>query len=395
MLTKRQLFQQHMALPSEVPNPIEAVKAEGIYLFDEEGRRYTDLVSGVSVSNLGHCHPEIVKAVKEQSETYMHLMVYGKYLQSPQVQLAHKLAQNLPGSLNATFFVNSGSEAIDGALKLAKRATGRSEIIAFKNAYHGGTHGALSILGNEKMKYAFRPLLPNVRFLDFNIEEQLEQITEQTACVVVETIQAEAGILPPKNEFLKKLRVQCDKTGTLLIFDEIQMGFGRTGKLFAFENYNVTPDILCLAKAMGGGMPIGAFVASKELMNTLTHKPALGHITTFGGHPVSCAAALANLNVLTSTDLIKEADAKGKRFVDGIKDHPLIGDIRQIGLMLGIDIVDTEKAVKLSKVFQNNGLIVDQFLFKEDAFRIAPPLIITNEQIDEIIEQIIVSLEEL
>ncbi len=394
-MTERQLFQQYLALPSEVPDPIEAVKAEGIYIYDKEGKKYTDLVSGVSVSNLGHCHPKVVEAVKQQAETYMHLMVYGKYLQSPQVQLAYDLAKNLPEQLNATYFVNSGSEAIDGALKLAKRYTGRSEIIAFKNAYHGGTHGALSILGNEKMKFAYRPLLPDIRFLEFNNSDNLDQITERTACVVMEPVQAEAGILIPTETYLKAVRKRCDETGTLLIFDEIQMGFGRTGKLFAFQNFGVTPDIMCLAKAMGGGMPIGAFVSSKEKMKCLTFKPELGHITTFGGHPVCCAAAKANLEVLTSTDLVKEANAKGQRFVDGIKDHPLVGEIRQIGLMLGVDIKDKEKAIKLSKVFQNNQLIVDQFLFKEDAFRIAPPLVITNEEIDAIIETINSSLDQL
>ncbi|MBI9034736.1 MAG: aspartate aminotransferase family protein [Bacteroidales bacterium] len=394
-MTERQLFQQYLALPSEVPDPIEAVKAEGIYIYDNKGNPYVDLVSGVSVSNLGHCNKYVVEAVKQQVETYMHLMVYGKYLQSPQVQLAYLLAQNLPESLNSTYFVNSGSEAIDGALKLAKRYTGRSEIIAFKNAYHGGTHGALSILGNEKMKYAYRPLLPDIRFLDFNISDQLDQITEKTACVVMEPIQAEAGIIIPTDAYLKTVRQRCDETGALLIFDEIQMGFGRTGKLFAFENFNIVPDVICLAKAMGGGMPIGAFISSKEKMNTLTFKPDLGHITTFGGHPVCCAAALANLEVLTTTDYIKLADDKGKRFVEGIKNHPLIGEIRQIGLMLGIDIKDKTKAVKLSKVFQKNLLIVDQFLFKEDAFRIAPPLIITNEEIDAVIEKILISLDQL
>ncbi len=395
MLTERQLFQQHMALPSEVKNPIEAIKAKGIYLYDVNGKEYIDLVSGVSVSNLGHCHPKIVEAVEKQVNTYMHLMVYGKYLQSPQVQLASLLAKHLPQSLNATYFVNSGSEAIDGALKLAKRTTGRSEIIAFKNAYHGGTHGALSILGNEKMKYAFRPLLPNIRFLNYNQSEELHQITTQTACVVVETIQAEAGIILPQDQFLDKLRKRCNETGTLLIFDEIQVGFGRTGKLFAFENYNVTPDILCLAKAMGGGMPIGAFIASKELMNNLTHKPVLGHITTFGGHPVSCAAALANLKVLTETDILDHVEAKGQQFVDGIQHHPAIKSIRHKGLMIGVDVQDHLKKASLSKVFQENGLIIDQFLFRAASFRIAPPLVITEQEIEKTISLIHKSLNEL
>ncbi|HAG17101.1 MAG TPA: aspartate aminotransferase family protein, partial [Bacteroidales bacterium] len=343
-LSNRQLFYQHLAIPANVPQALEIVKAEGIFLFTAEGEKYVDLVSGVSVSNIGHRHPKVVEAIKKQVDSYMHLMVYGEFIQSPQVQLAGKLAQHLPKNLDATYLVNSGSEAVEGAMKLAKRITGRSEIIAFKNAYHGGTQGALSILGNEEMKYAFRPLLPDIRFLEFNCFQDLEQITRKTAAVVLEAIQAEAGIILPKKGYLEAIRKRCTDMGCELILDDIQMGFGRTGKLFSFENYDFVPDILCLAKGMGGGMPIGAFVSSKEKMNLLQFNPALGHITTFGGHPVSAAAALASLEFLTETDIITKVDAKGKRFVDALKSHAHVKEIRQIGLMLAVELID-EKAL--------------------------------------------------
>ncbi|HEY9116159.1 MAG TPA: aspartate aminotransferase family protein, partial [Bacteroidales bacterium] len=275
-LSNRQLFFEYVAVPAELADAPEYVKAEGIYLIDVDGKKYVDLVSGVSVSNIGHGHPKVLKAVQEQTEKYMHLMVYGEFIQSPQVQYAKLLADNLPPSLQSVFFVNSGSEAIEGALKLAKRITGRTEIISFKNAYHGSTHGALSVLGNEEMKYAFRPLLPEIRQINFNVVEELEQITEKTACVLIEPIQAEAGIIIPSKEYILALRNHCDKVGVLLIFDEIQMGFGRTGKLFAFEHFGIAPDMICLAKAMGGGMPLGAFISSQENMNQLKHHPALG-----------------------------------------------------------------------------------------------------------------------
>jgi acetylornithine/succinyldiaminopimelate/putrescine aminotransferase len=312
MLTNRQIFFQHLALPSQMPLGLEVERAEGIYMYSPEGKRYIDLVSGVCVNNLGHRHPAIVRAVKDQLDNYMHLMVYGEMIQTPQVKLAQRLTDLLPRNLNSVYLVNSGSEAIEGALKLAKRFTGRTEIIGFKNSYHGGTHGALTMLGNEEMKYAYRPLLPDVRFLQFNSKEDLFQITERTACVLVEPVQAEAGVIMPKDDFLMTLRQRCSETGTLLIFDEIQTGFGRTGKLFCFMDYNVTPDILCIAKAMGGGMPIGAFIADKRIMLTLTHNPDFGHITTFGGHPVSAAAAIATLEELTKNpNLINQVDEKG------------------------------------------------------------------------------------
>ncbi len=394
-LTNRQLFYQYLALPSEVPFALEVVKAIGIYLYDDNGNEYIDLVSGVSVSNVGHSHPEILAAVKKQIDQYMHLMVYGKYILSPQVQLAGEMVQYLPENLNSVYFVNSGSEAVEGALKLAKRITGRTEIVAFKNAYHGSTHGALSVLGNEELKYAFRPLLPDIRFLNFSKQADLEQITDKTACVLIEPVQAEAGILIPSINYLQALRKRCNQTDCVLIFDEVQMGFGRTGKLFAFENFGMVPDILCLAKAMGGGMPIGAFVSSHDNMNLLTHNPDLGHITTFGGHPVSSAAALTSLRIIIREHLPQKANAKGKLFVQLLEKHPLIKTIRQIGLMLAVDLGEASIADKLILQLFENKIIVDRFLFNNTAFRIAPPLTITNEEIRLISKQIIFSLNQI
>lgn len=388
MLTNRQLFFQHIALPSEKPLALEIVKAEGIYMYDVNDTKYVDLVSGISVNNIGHRNPQVIEAIKKQLDDYMHLMVYGEIIQSPQVKLAEKLSQNLPESLESVYFVNSGSEAIEGALKLAKRYTGRSEIIAFKNAYHGGTHGALSILGNEELKYAFRPLLPDIRHLNYNSFDDLDQITDKTACVVIEPIQAEAGIILPKDGYLKALRRKCNDCGTVLVYDDIQMGFGRTGKLFSFELEGIIPDIICLAKGMGGGMPIGAFISSKEMMLTLTNNPALGHITTFGGHPVCCAAALANLEFILENQLAENANAKGQLFIDLLKDLPNVKEIRGSGLMLAVEMETPEQNNKVVNLLLENHLIVDKFLFNDRAFRIAPPLIITQTEIKEIVEKV-------
>jgi len=395
LITNRQIFFDHVAQTSTAPLALEIDHAEGIYLYTPSGKRYIDLVSGVAVSNIGHRHPSVITAVTDQMEKYMHLMVYGKYIQTPQVELAKMLSDHLPDNLSSTYFVNSGSEAIEGALKLSKRYTGRTEIISFKNAYHGGTHGALSIMGSEKLKYAYRPLLPDIRQLEFNDIIALDQITKKTACVVIEPIQAEAGIILPDPEFLTVLRKKCTETGTLLIFDEIQMGFGRSGKLFCFENYNVIPDILCLAKAMGGGMPIGAFISSKQIMSVLTNNPALGHITTFGGHPVCCAAAIANFKVLIEDNLIAQANKKGKLFYDTLIQHPNIKEIRIKGLMLGVKLKNEIITAKLINELFDNGIIVDQFLFCTDAFRIAPPLTISTSQIKEASEIIINCLDKL
>lgn len=392
MLTNRQLFLQHVALPSQYPMELEIEKAEGIYMFSLEGKKYIDLVSGVGVNNLGHSHPAIVRAVKEQVEKYMHLMVYGEFIENPQVKLARLLSEVLPPNLNSTYFVNSGSEAIDGALKLAKRYTGRTELVGFKNAYHGSTHGAFSMLGNEEMKYAYRPLLPDTRFLRFNNFDDLQQITEKTACVLVEPVQAEAGVIVPENNFLKSLRERCHETGALLIFDEIQVGFGRTGKLFCFEHDNVVPDILCLAKAMGGGMPIGAFVSDKKIMLSFTTNPEFGHITTFGGHPVSCAAALANLNVLVKQkEIIDRVEEKGKMIEDALSAEPLIKKIRRKGLLMSVELESTEVNFKVMKELLNHGLVTDPFFFMPNAFRIAPPLTVSTLEIEEIIEKMVFS----
>ena len=382
MLTNRQIFFQHLALPSQMPLGLEVERAEGIYMYSPEGKRYIDLVSGVCVNNLGHRHPAIVRAVKDQLDNYMHLMVYGEMIQTPQVKLAQRLTDLLPRNLNSVNLVNSGSEAIEGALKLAKRFTGRTEIIGFKNSYHGGTHGALTMLGNEEMKYAYRPLLPDVRFLQFNSKEDLFQITERTACVLVEPVQAEAGVIMPKDDFLMTLRQRCSETGTLLIFDEIQTGFGRTGKLFCFMDYNVTPDILCIAKAMGGGMPIGAFIADKRIMLTLTHNPDFGHITTFGGHPVSAAAAIATLEELTKNpNLINQVDEKGAIYESALKNHSLVKGIRRKGLLISVELPTVEINQKIIQELLQNGLVTDPFFFMPQAFRIAPPLIITKDEI--------------
>lgn len=389
----RHIFYHHLGLPGSSPLGLEISEARGIYFYDTEGKEYIDLVSGVSVSNLGHNHPAIVNAVKEQAEKHMHLMVYGEIIQSPQVLLAHKLSELLPSDLSSVYFVSTGSEAIEGAMKLAKRFTGRTEIISFKNAYHGGTHGALSILGHESLKSAFRPLLPGTTLLEFNNEDDLKMITEKTACVIVESIQAEAGIIPPKKRFLESLRARCTETGSLLITDDIQMGMGRSGDWFSFGHYNYQPDILCLAKALGAGMPLGAFISSAEIMKTLTYGPELGHITTFGGHPVSCAAALAGIKLIESEELLLKARTSGQIFKAGLETHPTVKEIRQVGLMLAVDLGDEEKASKIVDFLLDERLIVDRFLFNKTSFRIAPPLTIKREEVLEIITRIRRSLD--
>lgn len=394
-LSNRELFKQYLAVPSELKDPIEIVKSKGIYIYDSAGKEYIDLVSGVSVSNVGHLNKHVVSAIKEQLDNYMHLMVYGKYIQSPQVRLAKILSDNLPDTLNSVYLVNSGSEAVEGALKLAKRITGRSKIIAFNDAYHGSTHGALSILGNEEMKRAFRPLLPGIIMSTFNSDEAIDLITSEVAAIIMEPIQTEAGIILPKADWLNKIRERCDETGTMLIFDEVQLGIGRTGRFMAFENFNVVPDILCLAKALGSGMPVGAFISSDTNMSKLTYNPELGHITTFGGHPVSCAAAIAGLEVIFNQNLLNRANTAGRLFHDLLSNSPGIKEIRRVGLMIGVEVDDSISVPKLLSVFNENGLIVDQFLFNDRSFRIAPPLIITDTEIHKIVEKIIQSLDQI
>jgi acetylornithine/succinyldiaminopimelate/putrescine aminotransferase len=388
MSTNKDLFFKYLGLPSSKPVGIEIERAKGIYLYDEKGKEYIDLVSGISVSNIGHLHPKVVEAINEQLTKYMHLMVFGEYIQSPQVLLAKLLTDFLPSNLNSVYFVNSGSEANEGAIKLAKRFTRRTEIIAFINAYHGSTHGALSVLGNETLKNSFRPLLPDIKFIQFNNFNDLAQVTERTACVIAESVQAEAGVILPKPDYFSALQQKCNETGSLLILDDIQMGFGRTGKLFSFENFNFIPDILTIAKGMGGGMPIGAFISRKQIMNTLTFGPELGHITTFGGHPVSCAAAIANLKVITEDHILPEVNKKGTLFKSAFSNNQKIKQVRQIGLMLGLDLQSIEFTDRLVNEFINNGLLTDRFLFRPFAFRIAPPLNINFEEIEKIVSLI-------
>jgi acetylornithine/succinyldiaminopimelate/putrescine aminotransferase len=380
MLTHRQLFLQHLAQTSPTPLMLEIVRADGIYMYDNKGKSYIDLVAGVSVNNLGHSRPEIIDAVKEQVEKYMHLMVYGEYIQSPQVLFAQKITQLLPQNLDSVYFVNSGSEAIEAALKLAKRVTGRSEIAAFRGAYHGSTHGAASLMSEDTFTQAFRPLLPGIKFLDFNDIDSLKDITENTACIVAEAVRGEAGIVPAEQNFMTALRKRCDETGCLLIIDEIQTGFGRTGKLFAFEHYNIVPDIITIAKGMGGGMPIGAFIASHKMTQTLTHNPVLGHITTFGGHPVSAAAGLAALNVLLDEKIMESISEKELLFRKLLV-HPKIKSISGIGLILAVELENFDHVQKIVQAGLEIGFVTDWFLFCDSRFRISPPLTISDDEI--------------
>ena len=392
MISQRQLFLRHVAQTSGTSLQFEIDRAEGIFFYDRSGKPFIDLVSGVSVSSLGHGHPEVIRAVKEQADRYMHTMVYGEFIQSPQVEYARWLTAHLPERLDNVYFVTSGSEAIEGAMKLAKRVTGRSGFRAFRKGYHGGTHGALSILGDDRMRSGYYPLLPGIKHLRFNHPEDLSMIDSHVAAIVVEPIQAEAGIIEPENRFLQQVRERCDQTGSLLILDEIQTGMGRTGQLFCFEHEGVVPDILCLAKSFGGGMPLGAFISSREIMQSLTHHPPLGHITTFGGHPVSCAAGLAAQRFIEEKGLMDHAIQMGRRFTDGLK-HPLIQHIRGRGLFLGV-VLDRSVDVGrfISRAFEN-GLVIDQFLFSDEAFRIAPPLIISSDQVDDAIQRILATLD--
>jgi acetylornithine/succinyldiaminopimelate/putrescine aminotransferase len=381
MLTNRQLFLNNLAQTSDSPLALEITEAEGIYIYDILGKRYIDLISGISVSNTGHRHPEVVKAIKDQADKYLHLMVYGEYIQSPQVKLAVKLASILPDNLNNCYFVNSGSEAVEGALKLAKRYTGRKGIVAFRNAYHGSTHGSLSVIGNTDYQKPFEPLLPEVIHIGFNTIEDLKNITEETACVIVEPVQGEAGIIAGTKQFLVALRNRCNETGALLIFDEIQTGLGRTGSMFYFEKLGIVPDILLLAKGLGGGMPIGAFIASRGIMQSLTFNPVLGHITTFGGHPVSCAAALANIEVIMNEKLIESVDDKSKLFNQLLSKSQAISEIRSAGLMIALQLDNFTHVKKVIDKCIENGVIIDWFLFNDSSIRIAPPLTIDEEQI--------------
>ena len=394
MLNLRLLFLNHNAQTTDFPLSLEITHAEGLFLFDQAGKKYLDLISGIGVSSIGHRHPKVIDAIKNQADRYLHLMVYGEYIQTPQTLLAAKLATLLPANLSSIYLVNSGSEAIEGAMKLAKRFTGRSEIIACKNSYHGSTHGALSIMGNETFKQAYRPLLPDIRFIDFGEIIEIEKISTKTAAVFIETIQGEAGIKIADKTYWKALRAKCTETGTLLVLDEIQCGIGRSGKFTAFEHYDIVPDILVLAKALGGGMPIGAFISSADIMNALKENPILGHITTFGGHPINCAAALATLEVLESENLIESVIDKGNLFKT-LLIHPKIIGVRGQGLMLAVQLKDFEFNKRVIDECIENGLIVDWFLHCDDSMRIAPPLTISTEEIQSACAIILAAIEKI
>lgn len=375
-------FKKYCAQTTDHPVSLEVDRAEGIYIWDRSGKKYIDMVSGLAVNNIGHNHPNIIQAIKNQSEKYLHVMPYGEFIQDPQLELAKKLDEILPPILSNSYFVNSGTEANEAAIKLAKRFTGKSEIIAFHKSYHGSTHGSLSISGNETKKSAFRPLLPDIRFLQFNVKGELDKISERTAAVIIEPIQGDAGVRIPDADYMRLLRAKCTQTNTLLIFDEIQTGFGRTGKMFAFEHFDVVPDILTIAKALGGGMPIGALVSSKEIMSTFSHDPMLGHITTFGGHPVNCAAANAMIKTLEKEDLISSVEKKGALIEDLIKGDSIV-EIRRKGLMIAIEFDGFEWVKRIFYKNLDKGLITFWFISCNNSFRLAPPLIISEEQINE------------
>jgi acetylornithine/succinyldiaminopimelate/putrescine aminotransferase len=376
----RQLFLQHVAQTSMEPIALEIVKAEGCELTDTGGKKYLDMIGGISVANIGHRHPRVVEAVKDQLDHYMHVMVYGEFVQSPQVRYAQLLVKHLPSTLNAVYFTNSGAEAVEGAMKLAKKHTGRHQVVAFKHSYHGSTQGALSIIGDEQWRQAFRPLLPGILHLNYNSLEDLSFINEVTACVIAETIQAEAGIIVPRNGWLKALEKKCREVGALLVLDEIQAGFGRTGKLWGFENFGVVPDILLLGKALGGGMPLGAFIADKKLMDQLAVQPVLGHITTFGGHPVSCAAGMEAMQILIEEGWMEKVKSK-ESLLRKLLVHPKIKEVRSFGLWCSLEFDSFSSCKALVDYCIGKGLLTDWFLFAPECLRISPPLIISEEEI--------------
>ncbi|MBK9336468.1 MAG: aspartate aminotransferase family protein [Lewinellaceae bacterium] len=379
MLGQRQLFLRHLAQTSPAPLALEIERAEGLFLYDTAGKAYLDLIAGIGVSSLGHRHPRVEAAVREQLGRYWHTLVYGEYVLAPQVELATLLAKQLPG-LDSVYLVNSGTEATEGAMKLAKRYTGRPDIVACRRAYHGSTQGAASLMAPDDFTLPYHPLLPGIRHIDFNCDHCLEKIDRRTAAVIVETVQAESGICLPRAAWLQALRRRCDETGALLILDEVQAGCGRTGTLFAFEQYGIRPDVLLLAKGFGGGMPVGAFVAPQEIMRVLAFDPPLGHITTFGGHPVSAAAALATLQVLLETDLIAQVRAKEQLFRDLLV-HPAIKEVRSAGLWMAVDLDDAERVQRTIRYCLSQGVITDWFLFNDRCLRIAPPLTIGYTEI--------------
>ena len=394
----RKQFLAHVGQTSPSPMLVEVERAEGSFFYTPEGRRYYDLVAGVSVSSVGHANREVVRAVQEQAARYMHVMVYGELVEAPQVRYAARIASLLPGGLESVYFVNSGAEAVEGALKLAKRFTGRTELISMRRAYHGATHGSMSMMGapeGEEWKGAFRPLLPDVQAIEFNDPAQLERITRRTACVLVEPVQGEAGVRVPRPGYLEALRRRCDEVGALLVFDEIQTGLGRTGELFAMQKYGVVPDIVCLAKAFGGGMPLGAFIARHEIMDTLQSNPTLGHITTFGGHPVCCAAGLAALEYLLDHHVVEQVEAKGALYEELLQGHPAVREIRRSGLLLAVELGSSERLYRIMELFKQAGIMSDWFLFCDTAFRISPPLTISEEEVRDSARIILECLDRL
>ncbi|MCO5239862.1 MAG: aspartate aminotransferase family protein [Chitinophagaceae bacterium] len=388
MVNQRQLFLQHVAQTSPAPLALEIVKAEKSTLYDVNGKPFTDLIAGISVCNIGHRHPAVIEAIKKQLDQYLHLLVYGELVETPQVAYAHLLTRHLPEALNSVYFTNSGAEATEGAMKLAKRYTGRTQIIGFHQSYHGSTQGALSIMGDETWRNAFRPLLPGILQLNYNSYEDLELITTSTACVIAETVQAERGVVVPDKKWIQALRKKCTETGCLLVLDEIQTGFGRTGSLWGFEQMQVTPDIVLLGKAIGGGMPLGAFIADKKIMWSLASNPVLGHITTFGGHPVSCAAGLAALKVLLEEDIISHVKSKASLFLSSLK-HPQIKAVRSAGLLIAVEFENFGKNKAVIDRCIEDGVLTDWFLFAPECMRIAPPLNISDDEIRKACESII------
>ncbi len=388
----QKVFHNNLAQTTPYPYNITIEKAEGVYLYSPDGKRYIDMISGIGVSNIGHRHPHVIQAIKNQLDKHLHVMVYGEFVQHSSNALAEKLVSLLPASLTCCYFVNSGTEANEGALKLAKRVTNRTEIISMRKSYHGSTHGSLSVSGNEVKKNAFRPLLPDVRFIDFNSIEDLKYITKKTACVIVETVQGDAGVRVPSKEYMKALRKKCDENCTLLIFDEIQCGMGRTGTLFAFEQFGVVPDILTIGKAFGGGLPIAAFIADQRLMKTLTYDPPLGHITTFGGNPVCCASALATLEVIEKENLLQDVERKGA-LLESLLKHPNVKELRRIGLLFAIDFETAEQVNNIVEYAKQKGVICYWFLSHPNSFRIAPPLTISDAEIKEACRIIIEAID--
>jgi acetylornithine/N-succinyldiaminopimelate aminotransferase len=393
-MNNRQIFLNHIGQTSPSPLALEIVKAEGATLTDINNKKYIDLIGGISVCNVGHGNKKVIDAIKKQVDNFMHVMVNGELVLSPQTAYAKLLTDNLPSSLNTVFFTASGTEATEGAMKLAKRFTGRTQIVAFKNSYHGSTQGSLSIIGDEYWRNAFRPLLPGILHLNYNSFEDLEQISDQTACVIAETIQAEAGVIVPDEKWIRALRKKCADTGTLLVLDEIQCGFGRNGTLWAFEQFDIVPDILLLGKALGGGMPLGAFIADKRIMDSFMSNPVLGHINTFGGHPVCCAAGNAALLFLLEEKLLKEVFEKEKVFIKNLH-HPKIKNIRSRGLMIALEFADFDQNKKVIDKLIEKGAFTDWFLFASQCLRIVPPLTISNEEIKDACGMIIEAVSEL